>query len=198
MHVESPRLLHPGNAAVGPPRGALERMPKWLICIPLVIQWSWLALRHGSVTLPTAANPRITSGGLVGEGKLEYFDLMGPLARARHRAPRRHPRRAPPDRRRTGRHAGARRPGVPGRRQARPRPVRLRRLQARFAGRAARLRRMLSGRRDRRPAGIPQRRKRGGHLLCARPGQRRGPADRAGAALLSARHRRRRLDASNS
>lgn len=82
MHAESPRLLHPALGAAGAARGALEKMPKWLICIPLVIQWSWLALRYRSVTLPTAANPRITAGGLVGEGKLEYFDLMGPIARA--------------------------------------------------------------------------------------------------------------------
>lgn len=82
MLVESPRLPHPTIAAGAAPRGALESMPKWLICIPLAIQWTWLALRHGSVTLPTAANPGITSGGLVGEGKLEYFALMGPLARA--------------------------------------------------------------------------------------------------------------------
>jgi hypothetical protein len=41
---------------------------------------AWAALRqHG---LPSAANPGITSGGLVGEGKLEYFAAMGPLARA--------------------------------------------------------------------------------------------------------------------
>ena len=64
------------------PRGALERMPKWLICIPLAVQWLWLALRYGSATLPSAANPAITSGGLVGEGKLEYFQGMGSLARA--------------------------------------------------------------------------------------------------------------------
>jgi hypothetical protein len=63
-------------------RSALERMPKWLICVPLVIQWLWLALRHGSATLPSAANPGITAGGLVGETKLEYFACMGPLARA--------------------------------------------------------------------------------------------------------------------
>jgi len=31
------------------------------------------------VTLPSAANPNITSGGLIGEGKLEYFAGMGPL-----------------------------------------------------------------------------------------------------------------------
>lgn len=58
----------------------LERMPKWLICIPLTLQWLWLALRYQSLTLPSIANPAITAGGLVGEGKLEYFDGMGPLA----------------------------------------------------------------------------------------------------------------------
>ncbi|TCF97302.1 hypothetical protein BZM26_32305 [Paraburkholderia strydomiana] len=61
--------------------GMLERMPKWLICVPLVIQWLWLALRHRSATLPSAANPSITSGGLIGEGKLEYFREMGPTSR---------------------------------------------------------------------------------------------------------------------
>ncbi|MBA2674200.1 hypothetical protein [Ramlibacter sp.] len=63
-------------------RSTLERMPKWLICVPLVVQWLWLGLRYRSLTLPSAANPAITSGGLVGEGKLEYFNGMGPLARA--------------------------------------------------------------------------------------------------------------------
>ncbi|MFC5496813.1 hypothetical protein ACFPOE_04640 [Caenimonas terrae] len=64
----------------GGARSTLERMPKWLICVPLVLQWLWLALRHGSLTLPSAANPAITSGGLVGETKLEYFRSMGALA----------------------------------------------------------------------------------------------------------------------
>ncbi len=67
----------------------LERMPKWLICVPLVVQWLWLSLRHGGATVPSAANPHLTSGGLVGEGKLEYFRGMGPHARsvtADHRA----------------------------------------------------------------------------------------------------------------
>ena len=63
-------------------RNPLERMPKWLICVPLVLQWLWLGLRHRSFTLPSAANPGITAGGLVGETKCEYFDAMGPLARA--------------------------------------------------------------------------------------------------------------------
>ncbi|CAN5885822.1 hypothetical protein BH11PSE13_BH11PSE13_40350 [soil metagenome] len=60
----------------------LERMPKWLICVPIVAQWLWLSLRYRSATLPSAANPNITAGGLVGEGKLEYFNNMGPLARS--------------------------------------------------------------------------------------------------------------------
>lgn len=60
----------------------LERMPKWMICVPLAIQWLWLTVRHRSATLPSCANPCITAGGLVGEGKLEYFRGMGELARA--------------------------------------------------------------------------------------------------------------------
>lgn len=64
------------------PPSVLERMPKWLICVPLACQWVWLGLKHRSLTLPSAANPCITSGGLVGEGKLEYFEQMGPIGRA--------------------------------------------------------------------------------------------------------------------
>lgn len=63
-------------------RSLLERMPKWLICIPLVVQWFCLALRYRSLSLPTCVNPTITAGGLVGEGKLEYFAGMGPVALA--------------------------------------------------------------------------------------------------------------------
>ena len=62
------------------PGSTLELMPKWMMCIPLTLQWLWLALRYQSLSLPTIANPAITAGGLVGEGKLEYFDGMGPIA----------------------------------------------------------------------------------------------------------------------
>jgi len=68
------------NAARAP--GALERLPKWVIIVPLAVQWLYLSLRFGGATLPSAANPTITAGGLVGEGKLEYLAQMGPLARA--------------------------------------------------------------------------------------------------------------------
>lgn len=64
------------------PRGFLERLPKWVIVIPLVVQWLWLSLRYRALALPSAANPAITSGGLVGEGKMEYFASMGAEALA--------------------------------------------------------------------------------------------------------------------
>ncbi len=64
------------------PRSALERLPTWVICVPLTIQWLALAAKYRSATLPSVANPHITSGGLVGEGKLEYFQGMGATARA--------------------------------------------------------------------------------------------------------------------
>lgn len=57
--------------------GKFERLPKWLNCIPLIVQWLWLSFRYGSISLPSAANPYITCGGLVGEGKQEYFNCMG-------------------------------------------------------------------------------------------------------------------------
>ncbi len=57
--------------------GRLERLPKWLNLVPMVSQWLWLSLRYRSVTLPSCANPAITAGGMVGEGKLEYLDIMG-------------------------------------------------------------------------------------------------------------------------
>jgi hypothetical protein len=63
--------------------GTMERLPKWLNLVPMVLQWCWLGLRHRSLTLPSSANPRITAGGLVGDTKSEYFTCMGPLARAR-------------------------------------------------------------------------------------------------------------------
>ncbi len=65
-----------------PKRGALERLPKWAIIVPLAGQWLYLSLRFGGLTVPSAANPALTAGGLVGEGKREYFDTMGMLARA--------------------------------------------------------------------------------------------------------------------
>ncbi len=62
--------------------GKLERLPKWLNLIPMVMQWFWLSIRYRSATLPSAANPALTSGGMVGDGKLEYFAIMGAHAKS--------------------------------------------------------------------------------------------------------------------
>ncbi len=59
--------------------GRLERLPKWLNLVPMVAQWLGLALMHRSLTLPSCANPGITAGGLVGEGKMEYLAQMGQM-----------------------------------------------------------------------------------------------------------------------
>jgi hypothetical protein len=59
----------------------IDRLPKWLLCVPLVTQWLWLGLVHRSATLPSALNPRIETGGLVGESKLSYLTAVDPVLR---------------------------------------------------------------------------------------------------------------------
>jgi hypothetical protein len=71
-----------GEGADGNSVGRFEQLPKWLNLVPMVAQWLWLGLRYRSISLPSSANPGITSGGMVGDGKLEYFAAMGDLARA--------------------------------------------------------------------------------------------------------------------
>ena len=76
-------MIHPTAALPVHARvGRLERLPKWLNLVPMVAQWLWLSLRHGSLTLPSCANPGLTAGGLVGEGKMEYLAIMGDVARS--------------------------------------------------------------------------------------------------------------------
>ncbi len=59
------------------PMAPIERLPKWLLCVPLVAQWLWLAVIHRSATLPSVLNPSIETGGLVGESKFSYLAPMG-------------------------------------------------------------------------------------------------------------------------
>lgn len=47
----------------------------------MLIQRLWLSMKYGSISLPSAANPIITTGGMVGDRKLEYFSTMGEIAR---------------------------------------------------------------------------------------------------------------------
>ena len=59
-----------------------EFWPGWLFYAPVVAQWLWLGLRHRDLSLPTAANPTIETGGLCGESKLAILDLAEPAAQA--------------------------------------------------------------------------------------------------------------------
>ncbi len=57
-----------------------EFWPGWLFYAPVVLQWVWLGLRYGDMSLPTAANPTIETGGLCGESKSAILDMAGPEA----------------------------------------------------------------------------------------------------------------------
>ncbi len=59
-----------------------EFWPGWLFYAPVVLQWIWLGLRYGDMSLPTAANPTFELGGLCGESKSQILDLAEPAARA--------------------------------------------------------------------------------------------------------------------
>jgi hypothetical protein len=63
-----------------------EFWPDWLFYGPVALHWIALGVRYGDFSLPTAANPTITAGGLCGESKLETLDqvrasMRGLLAR---------------------------------------------------------------------------------------------------------------------
>jgi membrane protein DedA with SNARE-associated domain len=54
-----------------------EFWPGWLFYPPVVIYYLWLAVKYRGPMLPTAANPGIFSGGMVGESKMTTLrDLM--------------------------------------------------------------------------------------------------------------------------
>jgi hypothetical protein len=47
-----------------------EFWPAWMFYPPVALYGAWLALKHRGLTVPTAANPGIFSGGMVGESKM--------------------------------------------------------------------------------------------------------------------------------
>ena len=47
-----------------------EFWPAWMFYPPVAIYCAWLALKYRGLTVPTAANPGIFSGGMVGESKM--------------------------------------------------------------------------------------------------------------------------------
>jgi hypothetical protein len=76
--VSTPRVTE--NRAS--PLSFFEFWPGWLFYTPVVIHWLMLGVRYGDFSLPTAANPRITTGGLCGESKLSILSQIGPEAQA--------------------------------------------------------------------------------------------------------------------
>jgi len=53
-----------------------EFWPAWLFYIPVALYYLWLAVRYRSLSLPTAANPGMATGGFVGESKFEILDQL--------------------------------------------------------------------------------------------------------------------------
>ena len=60
---------------------AAERIPPALFYLPLIANWIRLGIRYRSLTLPSAANPVIPTGGMWGESKAAYFDDIAPAER---------------------------------------------------------------------------------------------------------------------
>jgi membrane protein DedA with SNARE-associated domain len=75
-------LPPPAVASFPRPVAAAERIPPLVFYAPLAANWLRLALAYRSFSLPTAANPTITTGGMWGERKSEYLASAGPLARS--------------------------------------------------------------------------------------------------------------------
>jgi membrane protein DedA with SNARE-associated domain len=48
-----------------------EFWPGWIFYPPVAVYCAWLAIKYRGLTLPTAANPGIFSGGIVGESKID-------------------------------------------------------------------------------------------------------------------------------
>ena len=55
-----------------------ERIPNNILYIPLLIRWFLLSIKYRSITLPTASNPMIETGGFMGESKTSVLDQVGP------------------------------------------------------------------------------------------------------------------------
>jgi hypothetical protein len=80
----SGRFANLGTRASGQadkPLSFFEFWPDWLFYAPVVAHWLALGLRYRDFSLPTAANPRIVTGGLCGESKLDIINQVGPAAR---------------------------------------------------------------------------------------------------------------------
>jgi hypothetical protein len=61
---------------------SFEFWPDWIFYAPVVAYWIALGIRYRDLSLPSAANPGISTGGLCGESKSSILDQAGPTAAA--------------------------------------------------------------------------------------------------------------------
>lgn len=59
-----------------PVSSRFEFWPPLFFYLPVGLYYGWLSLRFGSATLPTASNPSIYAGGLIGESKTQILELI--------------------------------------------------------------------------------------------------------------------------
>lgn len=74
-----PRFLAASQAIFGR-LSRWEFWPTWLFYLPVVFDYLRLGLRHRSWTLPTAANPGMETGGMIGESKLAVLKTLQRVA----------------------------------------------------------------------------------------------------------------------
>lgn len=80
-HLRSSSKARSGEPASGRTSSYFEFWPPILFYAPVAFYCLWLSVRYRGLTLPTAANPRIFAGGMVGETKSEIFALIPPQHR---------------------------------------------------------------------------------------------------------------------
>ncbi|MBV9862571.1 MAG: D-alanine--D-alanine ligase [Alphaproteobacteria bacterium] len=72
---------------LAPPRprvqSSFEFWPRWLFYFPFIVQWTLLAIRYRSLSLPTLANLEFEAGGMCGESKTGLLASFGPACRER-------------------------------------------------------------------------------------------------------------------
>lgn len=64
-----------------PVSSVFEFWPPTVFYAPVALYYVWLSIRYGSLTLPTAANPSIYSGGVIRESKSQILDMLPPEQR---------------------------------------------------------------------------------------------------------------------
>jgi len=57
-----------------------EFWPAWMFYPPVAIYYFWLAIKYRGVMLPTAANPGIFSGGMIGESKIATLKELSAMS----------------------------------------------------------------------------------------------------------------------